>query len=77
MEQPAKNGEPPRQLRAFAKVTLNPGQTKHVVMALDAHSFSIYNPTAHAWESPDGTYKILAGTSSRDLPLQAKVTVEK
>ena len=77
VEQPAKNGEPPRQLRAFAKVTLNPGQTKHVVMALDARSFSIYNPTAHAWESPDGTYKILVGTSSRDLPLQAKVTVEK
>lgn len=75
VEQPKENGEPPRQLRAFAKVSLMPGETRHLSMQLDPRSFSVYNPTAHAWEFPGGSYRILAGTSSRDLPLQAKLTI--
>ena len=75
VEQPKANGEPPRQLRAFAKVSLKPGETRRVSMRLDPRSFSVYNPTAHAWEFPGGAYRILAGTSSRDLPLQAKLTI--
>jgi beta-glucosidase len=75
VEQPSKNGEPPRQLRAFAKVTLKPGQTRQVDMPLDRRSFAIYNPTAHAWKFPGGTYRILAGTSSRNLSLHRDVKV--
>jgi len=73
--QPEKNGEPPRQLRAFSKVFLQPGESKHVTLALNKRSFSIYDSTAHAWKFPDGTYKILVGTSSRDLPLQSTVVI--
>jgi beta-glucosidase len=74
--QPSKNVEPPRQLRAFARVTLKPGQTRQVDMPLDRRSFAIYNPTVHAWEFPGGIYRILAGTSSKDLPLQSEVTIK-
>ncbi len=73
--QPQKNGEPPRQLGAFAKVALNPGETKHVTLTLNNRSFSMYDTAAHRWVSPAGTYRIMVGASSRELPLQSEITV--
>ncbi len=74
---PAGNGEPPHQLRAFAKVQLKPGETKPVTLTLDARSFSTFDTGTHQWTVREGTYEILAGTSSRDLPLHATITVKK
>jgi len=73
--QPSPNGEPPHQLRAFAKVQLDPGQTEPLTVTLDQRSFSIFDPSQHRWISPDGTYEVFVGTSSRDLPLHAAVVV--
>jgi beta-glucosidase len=75
VEQPAQNGEPPRQLRAFKKIELSPGESRHVRLTLEKRSFSIYDASAHAWKFPLGTYRVLAGTSSRDLPLQAEIKI--
>ena len=75
VKQPEKNGEPPRQLRAFTKVDLKAGQSQSVRLNLNRRSFSIYDTDRHAWKMPTGEYKILAGTSSRDLPLQRDVEV--
>lgn len=75
VHQPAKNGEPPRQLRAFAKVFLRPGQTKRVSMGLGSRSFSFYDVSRHQWVSTPGVYRILVGTSSEDLPLHSKVRI--
>jgi beta-glucosidase len=75
VEQPKVNGEPPRQLRAFTKVALKPGETRHVALTLNQRSFAVYDPTAHAWKFPAGTYRVFAGTSSRDLPLQKMVVI--
>jgi beta-glucosidase len=75
VEQPEKNGEPPRQLRAFTKVDLKAGQSQSVRLNLIPRSFSIYDPDLHAWKMPSGNYKILVGTSSSDLPLQRDVEV--
>jgi beta-glucosidase len=75
VEQPEKNGEPPRQLRAFTKVALEAGQSRSVSMNLNQRAFSIYDSQLHKWKMPGGDYKILVGTSSRDLPLQRDVDV--
>lgn len=75
VEQPEKNGEPPRQLRAFTKIELRAGQSQSVRLNLNPRSFSIYDPDREAWRMPDGNYKILVGTSSRDLPLQRDIEV--
>ncbi len=75
VKQPVANGEPPRQLRAFSRVFLNPGETKRVTLTLTQRSFSIYDTSAHHWISPAGRYRIMVGTSSRDLPLQSDVVV--
>jgi beta-glucosidase len=75
ISQPPTNGEPPRQLCAFAKVFLRPGETKQVRLTIVPRAFSYYDISAQRWVSPAGTYRILVGTSSRDLPLERDVTV--
>lgn len=72
---PEPTGEPPNQLRGFAKVMLKPGQRRRVKMTLDASSFAIWSPTERAWVVEPGEYRIRVGTSSRDLPEEASVVV--
>ncbi|MFL5911671.1 MAG: glycoside hydrolase family 3 C-terminal domain-containing protein [Gaiellaceae bacterium] len=74
---PASAGEPPRQLKGFAKVTLRPGQTKHVTLTLDRRAFSIWDSTAQDWTTVGGRYTVAVGDSSRNLPLSAPVTVSR
>ncbi len=73
--QPPANGEPPHVLRGFAKVSLQPGETKPVSVDLDRRSFAIYDAAVRRWECPGGVYQILVGTSSQDLPLHGNVRV--
>src|SRR5205823_10180845 len=40
---PPQVGEPPKQLKGFAKVRLQPGETRHVNIALDPRAFSIWD----------------------------------
>jgi beta-glucosidase len=75
VSQPSSNGEPPRQLCAFAKVYLKPGETKKVRLAIEPHALSYYDTSALRWTSAAGTYQILVGTSFRDLPLHSAVTI--
>ncbi|MDE3068083.1 MAG: glycoside hydrolase family 3 C-terminal domain-containing protein [Verrucomicrobiota bacterium] len=67
--------QPPRQLKAFAKVSLKPGQTRRVRLRLDAHSLACWNTAAHRWNILPGTYHIMAGASSRDIRLQGDLAV--
>src|SRR5882757_1932162 len=70
---PASAGEPPRQLKGFAKVALRPGQDRRVHIRLDDHAFAHWDTASQSWQTPRGQYTVSAGTSSRDLPLSAKV----
>ena len=67
--------QPPMQLKAFEKVALNAGQTCHVRLKLDARSFSYWDTNAHGWNIMPGAYRIMAGSSSRDIHLQSSLTV--
>jgi beta-glucosidase len=75
VSQSSGNGEPPRQLCAFARVFLKPGETRQVRLTLGPRSLSYYDTSAHRWTPAPGAYRILAGTSSRDLPLRSDVTI--
>jgi beta-glucosidase len=68
--------QPPKQLKGFQKLTLQPGQTGHVHQLLDQRAFSYWDTGTHAWQVAPGTYQIMAGPSSRDIRLQTKVTVD-
>jgi beta-glucosidase len=66
---PAAAGEPPRQLRGFQRVTLDPGQSKTVTFTLSARDLSHWDTDAGDWATTAGTYQVSVGDSSRDLPL--------
>jgi beta-glucosidase len=72
---PPEAGEPPKQLKGFAKVNLQPGETRRVTIALDRRAFSIWDVNARKWMLAPGQHQILVGTSSRDLPLHSTVTI--
>ncbi|MDX6743768.1 beta-glucosidase [Actinocorallia sp. A-T 12471] len=67
---PKGAGEPPRQLKGFAKIKLKPGQTRRVTFTLDKRAFSVWKG---GWKSPRGCYTVEVGASSRALPLSARL----
>jgi beta-glucosidase len=70
--QPATSGEPPRNLRGFQRVSLNPGQTSHVSLSLAARSFQTWTT---AWTNTAGSHSVYVGSSSRDIRLTGHVTI--
>jgi beta-glucosidase len=73
---PAELGEPPKQLRAFQKVTLQPGESQSVQLTLNPRALPVWDTDADDWVVNHGTYRVLVGTSSADTPLEATVTVQ-
>jgi beta-glucosidase len=67
---PAAAGEPPRQLKAFAKFRLEKGAARQLWFNLGARAFSHWDG---AWKISPGCYTVLAGSSSRALPLARRV----
>lgn len=66
---------PEKELKGFQKIHLTPGEEKQVSFTLSPRAFSIYHPTQKAWQVPAGTYTISLASSSRDVRLQAQLTV--
>jgi beta-glucosidase len=60
---------PIKELKGFQKVFLRPGQSRRITLELDQRSFAFFNTSKHLWDAEPGTYKILVGGSSQDLPL--------
>ena len=67
---------PVRELEGFAKVLLQPGESREVAFTLDKRAFAYWNKQIHDWHVETGVFTVEAGGSSRDLPLKAEVTVE-
>jgi beta-glucosidase len=66
---------PEKELREFAKVALEPGETKTVSFSLGKRAFACYNTKLRDWHVPTGVYNILLCRSSRDIALSMEVTV--
>ena len=65
---------PLRELKAFQRVALKPGEKKTVVLALDPSAFVFWNTASHRWELEPGDFKVEAAASSRDIRLDGTVT---
>jgi beta-glucosidase len=74
---PGGAGEPPKQLKGFQKVSLRPGEKKHLTFELDQRAFSVWDGAAQQWTTVHGRYGVYVGGSSRDLPLHGTVTVDR
>jgi beta-glucosidase len=67
--------EPSKQLKGFERVMLQPGETKHVTVALDGAAFSHYDVKAKAWKVGTGSWNVMVGDSSVALPLKGTVEI--
>jgi beta-glucosidase len=66
---------PPKELKGFAKVKLQPGETKTVTITLDSRAFAYYDPAYQRWITEDGDFDILIGASSDDIRCTQTVTL--
>jgi beta-glucosidase len=67
---------PPKELKGFAKVELQPGETKTVTIPLDFRSFAYYHPAYRQWVTEDGEFEIQIGASSNDIRFTQIVTLQ-
>ena len=66
---------PAIKLAGFAKVTLEPGESREVAIACDEYTFRAYDVVAHQWVTVAGEYTLSVGHNIRHRPLEATVTV--
>jgi len=64
---PSETSEPPRQLKGFQKITLEPGETQPVTFTLSPEAFSFWSAGLGAWVAYPGSYQVMVGASSRDI----------
>jgi beta-glucosidase len=70
---PSAAREAPRALKAFTKVTLQPGASTFARLRLPASALAVWDSVDNGWRVFAGTYRFYVGDSSRHLPLVATV----
>ena len=58
-----------KSLKGFKRVSLNSGESKTVTFKLNKSDFSFYSEKENRWIAEPGQFKILVGSSSRDIRL--------
>ena len=76
---PDSTGEPPKRLVGWAKVELEPGESREVIVTLDPNAascpLSSWNVDTNGWEIAHGDYVVYVGASSRDIRLTGTLRV--
>ena len=72
----AKIFRPMQELKGFARVHLEAGESKLVSIPLDDKAFRYWNDPAGHWAVEGGSYTVRVGACSEDIRLEATVTVE-
>jgi len=67
---------PAKELKGFAKVELQPGETRTMTIPLDFRAFAYYHPGYRQWVTEDGEFDILIGASSADIRCTETVTLQ-
>lgn len=67
---------PVQELKGFAKVELQPGESRTVSFELDKRAFAYYHTGAGRWHVETGEFEIRIGASSRDIRLTGTLRVE-
>jgi beta-glucosidase len=67
---------PEKELKGFAKVELQPGETKSVSIELDFRAFAYYHPEYKQWITEDGDFDLLIAASATDIRQTLTVTLE-
>ena len=66
---------PAQWLAGFAKIELEPGEERRVVLRLDETAFRKWDASLHCWRVYPGDYEVRVASSSRDVRLAASIAV--
>jgi beta-glucosidase len=66
---------PDKELKGFRKVNLNPDEEKVVEFQIDKNSLSFFDPDRKIWVTEPGEFEVLIGSSSKDIKLKEKFTL--
>ena len=61
---------PVKELKAFQKVFLQPGETQQVSLTINRQSLSFYDEVRGEWVAEPGAFEALVGTASDNLPVR-------
>jgi len=64
---------PEKELKAFAKVELEPGEKRKITFELEERDFSYYNTKYNRWVAETGFFQISLGSSSKDLRITERL----
>ena len=65
---------PSKELKSFAKIQLDSGETKTAMLVLKESDLTFYDDTKKAWVTEPGEFEVLVGRSAGDIRLSAKFT---
>ncbi|MGB6979463.1 MAG: glycoside hydrolase family 3 C-terminal domain-containing protein, partial [Candidatus Acidiferrales bacterium] len=71
----AKVARPPKELKGFSRVSLAPGETKHVRVVVDGRAFSYYDTDGKTWRADAGAFDVMVGRSSEEAELKGTITL--
>jgi len=72
----ASLSRPEKELKGFAKVALEPGETRTVTIPLDFRAFACWHPEYRQWVAEPGEFDLLVAASSADIRGCVTVTLE-
>ena len=67
---------PVKELKGFAKVALQPGESKDVKIVIDRQSLSFYDEKQGTWTAEPGTFTALVGNASDNITLKKSFTLK-
>lgn len=68
---------PEKELVAFEKAALEPGETKHLRIQLDKYAVGYYDTSIQRWIAEEGTFKVLVGASAADIKYSVSFDVKE
>ena len=66
---------PVRELKDFAKVDLQPGESRTVSFTLTNRAFAYWHPVRHEWRTENGKFAVQIGENAHDILLSADVKI--
>ena len=67
---------PYKELKAFQKVSLKPGESRDVTLTIDRRALSFWDEESGDWKAEPGDFVALVGNASDNLPCQVQFALK-
>lgn len=67
---------PEKELKAFSRIALNPGESKIVSLEIPVKNLQYWNESKHAWDDDLCNLELQVGASAGDIKLRKEVALK-